>query len=167
MIKLDDVAVVPVLQFLRLGIAGQLTQVILVAGCLAWVVIAVVEAGALERDVAGLGIDVAACDVRPEGLDQTTGANDQREAVITMLAMQPQRQLAGEIHPAGHEFAFAGRGKVLGQFVHDACAEQELKELGLGDIGSQFDVIEAAGAKLIEDKSFVVFEYDQIHGSTP
>jgi hypothetical protein len=62
--------------------------------------------------------------------------------------------LAGEIHPAGHEFAFAWRGKVLGQFGHDACAEQELKELGLGDIGSQLDVIEAAGAKLIDDQGF-------------
>jgi hypothetical protein len=55
----------------------------------------------------------------------------------------------------------------LHQPLDNLLAEEELKELGFGDVGGQFDVIEAALAKLIDHPWFVVFEYDEIHRSAP
>ena len=52
------------------------------------------------------------------------------------------------------------------QFVHDAGAEQELKELGLGDIGSQLDIIEAAGAKSLGPSDVEPLGRDIIHTVT-
>ena len=62
--------------------------------------------------------------------------------------------------------AVAGRGIVGGQLVNHLLAEKELEELGLGHVGGQFDIIEAALAKLIENIGLVVLEYDQVHGIT-
>jgi hypothetical protein len=45
-------------------------------------------------------------------------------------------------------------------------AEQELEELGLGHVGGQLDIIEAAFAEFVDDMGFVVLENDQIHGVT-
>src|SRR5271165_5698198 len=56
---------------------------------------------------------------------------------------------------------------VLHQPVHDLLAEEELKELGFGDVRGQFDVIEVTLAKLIDHPRLVVLEYDEIHGSAP
>ena len=56
---------------------------------------------------------------------------------------------------------------MLGKLVDDLLAEEELKELGLRDVGSEFDVIETPFAKLIDHERLVVFEDDEVHGSTP
>jgi hypothetical protein len=56
---------------------------------------------------------------------------------------------------------------VLGELGDDLLAEEELKEPGLGNVGSEFDVIEAAFAKRIDHERLVVFEDDEVHGSTP
>ena len=125
--------------------------------------VAVIEAGAFQLDVAGLGIDIAASDLWPERIDQAAGADDERIAVKAVLAVQAQRELAGEIHPHGHVFALARRGEMLGEFSDDLLAEEELEELGFGDVGGEFDVIEASLAKLINDEGLVVFEDDEIH----
>lgn len=52
------------------------------------------------------------------------------------------------------------------QFVDQPLVEQELKELGLCHVGGQFQVIEAAFAKFVDDIGLVVFEDDQIHSLT-
>src|SRR5271155_2270896 len=160
-------AVVPVLQRFRPGVARQLAQEVLIARGLAWIEIAVVEARAFELDVAGLWIDLAAGDIGTESIDQAAGADDERIAVKAVLAVQSQRELAGQIQPQRHEFAFARRGVMLGEFGDDLLAEEELKEFGLGDVRGEFDVIEAALAKLIDHERLVVFEDDEVHGSTP
>jgi hypothetical protein len=56
---------------------------------------------------------------------------------------------------------------MLGEFVEDLLAEEEVEELGFGDVGGEFDVIEATLAKLINDKGLVVFEDDEIHDFAP
>ena len=63
--------------------------------------------------------------------------------------------------------AIPRRRVVLHQPVHDLLAEEELKELGFGDVRGQFDVIEVTLAKLIDHPRLVVLEYDEIHGSAP
>ena len=55
----------------------------------------------------------------------------------------------------------------LPQLLDDLIAEEELKELGFGDVGGQFDVIEAALTKLIDHERLVVLEDDEIHRSAP
>ena len=56
---------------------------------------------------------------------------------------------------------------MLGQFVDDLPTEEILKEFGFGDVGGQFDVIEAAFSKFVDHERFVVFEDDEIHKSPP
>ena len=63
--------------------------------------------------------------------------------------------------------AIPRRRVVLHQPVHDLLAEEELKELGFGDVRGQFDVIEVTLAKLIDHPRLVVLEDDEIHGSAP
>ena len=89
LVNSDDMAVVPLLELLRLGVAGQLAEEVLIAGRLAGIEVAVVEARALEREVAAVGIDLATRDLRAQRIDQPAGANDQRIAVKAVLAVQP------------------------------------------------------------------------------
>ncbi len=56
---------------------------------------------------------------------------------------------------------------MLGKFVDQVLAEEELKELGLGDFGSEFDIIEAPFTKLIDYQRLVVFKDAKVHRSTP
>jgi hypothetical protein len=63
--------------------------------------------------------------------------------------------------------AIPRRRVVLHQPVHDLLAEEEVKELGFGDVRGQFDVIEATLAKLIDHPRLVVLDDDEIHGSAP
>src|SRR5271157_3257667 len=63
--------------------------------------------------------------------------------------------------------SFPRRGVRLHQFLDDLLAEEELKELGFSNVGGQFDVIEAALAKLIDHERLVVLEDDEIHWSAP
>ena len=42
-----------------------------------------------------------------------------------------------------------------------------MKELGFGDVGGQFDVIEAALPEFIDHEGLVVLEDDEIHQSAP
>ena len=78
-------------------------------------------------------------------------------------AVQPQGQLAGDVHPQRNVMAFPRRGVVAGELVDQALAEEELKELGLRHVGRQFEVIEASFVKLTDHVRLVVFEDDQIH----
>jgi hypothetical protein len=55
----------------------------------------------------------------------------------------------------------------LSQLLDDLISEEELEELGFGDVGGQFDVIEAALTKLIDHEWLVVLEDDEIHRSAP
>ena len=55
----------------------------------------------------------------------------------------------------------------LSQLLNDLLTEKELKELGFGDVGGQFDVIETALTKLIDHERLVVLEDDEIHQSAP
>jgi hypothetical protein len=89
LVNSDDMAVVPLLQFLRLGVAGQLAEEVLIARRLAGIEIAVVETRASQREVTALRIDLALRDFRPQRIDQSAGANDQRIAVKAVLAVQP------------------------------------------------------------------------------
>ena len=59
-----DVAVVPLFERLRLGVAGQLAEEVLIARGLAGIEVAVVEARAFEREIAAFGIDLTARDLR-------------------------------------------------------------------------------------------------------
>ena len=84
-----------------------------------------------------------------------------------VLTVQPERELAADVHPHRHMMAIPWRRVVLRQLVHDLLSEEELKELGFGDVRGQFDVIEATLAKLIDHPRLVVLEDDQIHESAP
>lgn len=81
------VTVVPVFELVGFGVAGQLAQEVLIAGRFTWIQIAVVEACALERQVAALRIDLTLRDLRAERIDQPAGANDQRIAVKAVLTV--------------------------------------------------------------------------------
>ena len=61
----DDVAVVALLERLRLGVAGQLAEEVLIAGGLAGIEVAVVEARVFEREIAAFGIDLASATPGP------------------------------------------------------------------------------------------------------
>jgi hypothetical protein len=57
------------------------------------------------------------------------------------------------------------RGVGLRELLDDLLAEEELKELGFGDVGGQLDVIEAALPKLIDHEGLVVLEDNEVHRS--
>jgi hypothetical protein len=56
---------------------------------------------------------------------------------------------------------------MFGQLLDDAIAEKELEELGFGNVGSEFDVIEATLAKLVDNQGLVVFKDNEVHRLTP
>jgi hypothetical protein len=86
-----------------------------------------------------------------------------QSAVKAVRAVEPQGELTGNIHPQRHVMALAWRGVIPDQLVDQALTEEELKELGLGHIRGEFQVIEAAFAELVDDIGLVVLEDDQIH----
>ena len=132
-----DVAVVPLFELLRLGVAGQRAEEVLIARGLAGIEVAVVEARAFERESAAFGIDLAARDLRAQRIDQPAGANDQGIAVKAVLTVQPKRELAAEVHPQRHMMAIPRRRVVLHQPVHDLLAKEKWKGLFLRFRGLQ------------------------------
>ena len=145
LVNTDDMAIVPLLQFIRLGVAGQLAEEVLVARRLAGIEIAVVEARAkTEREIAAVRIDraTATSDLAHQPIHRRE--DDQRIAVKAMLAR------AGVARAGCTRTSTAARDggprRVMGrdcpELLNDLVAEKELKELGLGHIGGQFDVIE-------------------------
>jgi hypothetical protein len=142
------------------SIFGQLAKIVLVAGRRPRVKIARVESCAVDGHVAGLGIDLPGRDLRPQGIDPSTRADDQGITVKAVRAVQPQGQLAGDIHPQRNVMAFPRRGVVAGELVDQALAEKELKELGLRHVRGQFEIIEPSFAKFVDHVGLVVFERD-------
>ena len=65
----SDMAVVPFFQQLRLGVAGQFAQKVLIARRRAGIEIAVVEAGALQGHVARRWIDLTPGHLGAQGID--------------------------------------------------------------------------------------------------
>ena len=84
-----------------------------------------------------------------------------------VLAVQAQRELTGQVQPHRHMLALPRRGEMLGELLDDLLAEKELEEPGFGDVGSEFDVIEAAFAKGVDHQRLVVFKDHEVHGSAP
>ena len=118
----------------------------------------------MQGHVARGRIDLASSDLGPQGIEQSTGANDERVSVEGVLTVQAQCELTGQIHPHRHVLALPGRGKVFGELFDDVLAEKELKEPGFGDVGGQLDVIEASFAKFVDYERLVVFKGDEVHG---
>jgi hypothetical protein len=88
-VQRGHVAVVPLLQFLRLGVAGQFAQLVLVAGSLTRKEVAFVEALALELQVSGFWLDVALGHRGPQGVDQAARADDPGIGVEAVRAVEP------------------------------------------------------------------------------
>ena len=116
-------AVVPLFELPRLGIAGQLAEEVLIARGLAGIEVAVVEARAFDSEIAAFGIDLAVRDLQAQSIDQAAVANDQGIAVKAVLTVQPKRELAAEVHPQRHMMAIPRRRVVLHQPVHDLIAQ--------------------------------------------
>ena len=91
----------------------------------------------------------------------TTGAD------TFINAQHGHHRLAGtRTSIAARDAGLAATGRIV-QLLDDLIAEEELEELGFGDVGGQFDVIEAALTKLIDHIWLVVLEDDEIHQSAP
>jgi hypothetical protein len=84
-VQRGDVAVVPVFQFRGRGGLGQFTQVVLVAGGGPRAEVTVVEPGTPQRQVAVVRIDLAAGQLRSQGIDQSAAADKQRITVIASV----------------------------------------------------------------------------------
>src|SRR2546425_8162155 len=87
-----NLAVEPVMQLPGLGVAGELSQEILIAGSLAAVGVLLVEAFTSQRDVLGVGVNRFASDLWAQRGDQAAGAEHVRESVIAGVVQLEDRK---------------------------------------------------------------------------
>src|SRR3974390_1526035 len=159
-----NLAVEPSVQALALGGAGQLAQEVLIARCLSVVVVLVVETGAGQGHIPGLRVGgFATSQFWPQGVDQTARAQDAREGMMTLGAMELQTDLAGEIEPDGNFLFFSRRGVGVSQTLKDLPVDELPKEISLERFPHMFQVIDLAASESLQDEGPVVFKGQQMH----
>src|ERR1019366_8161748 len=107
---------------------GKLAEAVLVAGGLAVVVVFVVEPRAGQGHVAGVRMQTfAAAQLGSQCLDQASAAQNAREGVIALGAVEFEAEFAGQINPDRHFFLFSRRGVGFGQAL-DNLPPDEMTE---------------------------------------
>ena len=135
----------PGVQPLRLGVAGELAQEVLVARSLAVVVVLAVETGARQGHIVGFRMGgFAATPFWPQGVDETAPSHHPRKGVLAFGAMQLEGEFAGQVKPHRDFLLFPRGGVVLGQTVPHIAANEVAEEVGLGGLRDMLQIIDLA-----------------------
>jgi len=86
----------------------------------------------------------AAAQFRPQGVDETARAQQAREGVVALGAVQLKAEFAGQVEPHGDFLLFPRGGVAFGQAVQHIAADEVAEEVGFSGLRDMFEVIDLA-----------------------
>ena len=105
----------------------------------------------------------AATQFRSQRLDEAARAQDTREGVIALGAVELESQFAGQVNPDRHFFLFPRGGIGFSQALDNLPPNEVAEQVRLGGFGDMLQTVDLTLAQSVQHEAAVVLESQEVH----